>query len=534
MRPIEDIVEECGIGREHFEPYGRYMGKVDHRYRGRKRGRLILVTGINPTPAGEGKTTTTIGLTQALRRLGKDAACAIREPSLGPCFGVKGGATGGGRSMVEPSDRINLLFTGDFPAVSAAHNLLSALINNHMYHGNPLGMEPKGIMFPRTVDMNDRSLRSIIVGVGERASGVMAPDRFVITPASEVMAILGLSTSIGELKERLGRIVVYARGKKVVRASDLRAQGAMAALLRDAMDPNIVQTTEGAPAFVHTGPFGNIAHGTSSITADLIGLSAFDYLVTEAGFGSELGGEKFFDIVQAQGKFSVNAVVIVATIRALKHHGSGSIEKEDVDAVVRGSDNLLRHVEIVRSFGIDPVVAINLFPTDTERELKALEEILDSHSVRHARSDVYAKGGEGGIALAQEVLRSVGDYTIRRAYDRNMDPREKIEAIATKVYGAGRVTFTERALSDLRLVESTGMSDAYVCMAKTQYSLSDNPALLNAPRGFEVRISSISLSAGAGFIVPMLGDIMTMPGLPKVPASEGIDVDEQGNITGLS
>lgn len=535
MRDIEDIIKDMGLGKEDYELYGRYMAKLDLglQNRGRPRAKLILVTAMTPTPAGEGKTTTTIGLGQAMKRLGKNVAIAIREPSLGPCFGIKGGATGGGKSKVEPSDRINLFFTGDFPAITAAHNLLSAMINNHMYHGNELGLDPKRITFPRTIDMNDRSLRSILVGVGSRDMGVLAGDNFVITPASEIMAITGLSLNYQDLKARLSRILAgFTTKNKPVFAGDLKAEGSMAALLRDALKPNLVQTTEGVPAFVHTGPFGNIAHGTSSLVADKIALNLFDYVITEAGFGSDLGAEKFFNLASRVGNLPINAVVLVATIRAIKQHGGSKKEGEDIDAVKSGSKNLLRHVENIRRFGIDPVVAINRFPTDTDGEIRTLGEILDSNGIKWALSEVFAKGGEGGIDLANRVLASIGDHEIKRTYDLKDDIRTKIEKIAKNVYGADGVVFEKRALLDMKKAEEI-MEDPYVCMAKTQYSFSDDASLLNDPHGFKVKVQSINISSGAGFVVPILGEIMTMPGLPKHPAAENIDLTDSGEITGL-
>lgn len=426
-----------------------------------------------------------------------------------------------------------MLFTGDFPAISAAHNLLSAMINNHIYHGNELNLDPKRITFPRTIDMNDRSLRSIVVGVGPRDMGAIANDNFVITPASEVMAITGLSLNYKDLKEKLSRILAgFTVKNKPVFAADLKAEGSMAALLRDALKPNLVQTTEGVPAFVHTGPFGNIAHGTSSIVADRIAMNLFDYVITEAGFGSDLGAEKFFNIVSRIGNLPINAVVLVATIRALKLHGGSKKQGEDVEAVKEGSKNLLRHVANIRKFGVEPVVALNKFPTDTENEIMAIGEILDSHGIKWALSEVFEKGGEGGIELANKVLSSIGDYQIKRTYEVREDLKTKIEKIAVNVYGADGVIFEKKALNDLKKAEEI-MNDPYVCMAKTQYSFSDDASLLNDPHGFKVRVQSVNISSGAGFVVPILGEIMTMPGLPKRPAAENIDLAEDGEITGL-
>ena len=541
LRPITEIADKLKIAADSIEPYGKHLAKIpldNPAFRSPRKGKLILVTAMTPTPAGEGKTTTVIGLGQALQQLGKKVCIAIREPSLGPCFGVKGGATGGGKSKVEPSDRINLIFTGDFPSVSAAHNLLSALINNHMYFANKLGIDPKELLFPRTVDMNDRSLRSILVGVGGKDYGALTPDRFVITPASEVMAILGLSKSYADLKSKLGRIMIAKSSSgNPVFSSDINAQGAMAALLVDALKPNLAQTTEGVPAFIHIGPFGNIAHGTSSVLADDLALKTSDYLVTEAGFGSDLGAEKFFDLVSRVGSLPVNAVVIVGTIRAIKHHaGSKDLSVEDVGAVREGSKNLLRHVEIVRSFGVEPVVAINRFPTDTESEISTLKEILESRKVDSAISDVFTEGGKGGIDLANEVLRHISNEPVRLnyVYEFNEPVKVKIEKIAKRIYGAGSVSYGKQAVKDLKFIEKTGLSGLPICMAKTQNSISDDPALLNSPEGFTLTIERINISAGAGFLVPLAGDIMTMPGLPKVPASEGIDITDTGEIVGLS
>lgn len=541
LKEISEIASKLGLDESEYEPYGRTMAKVSlsalSKRAEKKNGKLILVTAINPTPAGEGKTTTSIGLSQAFQKLGKNVLVALREPSLGPCFGIKGGATGGGKSTVEPSDRINLLFTSDFPAVSAAHNLLSALINNHIHHGNPLNIDPKRILFPRTVDMNDRSLRDIIVGVGGRDTGAIMNDKYVITPASEIMAILGLSKDYSDLKFRLSRILVgYNSDNKPVFAGDLKAAGSMAALLRDALRPNLVQTVEGVPAFVHTGPFGNIAHGTSSIVADQIGMKLADYVITEAGFGSELGAEKFLNLVSRVGHLPVDAIVVVATIRALKHHGKAEdINQEDVPALKSGSENLLRHVENMRSFGIEPVVAINRFPKDTDAEIKALNEILSEKGVKYALSDVFAQGGEGGVDLAKLVLENVSaePVELKRTYNEDDEVKDKIEKLARNIYGASGVIYDKTALKDLRALKKVGMEKALVCMAKTQYSFSDDPSLLNAPSGFRIKVTSVSISSGAGFVVPLLGSVMTMPGLPTHPSAEGIDLTDEGEITGL-
>lgn len=540
IKPISEIASKLGFDYSSIEPYGKYIAKIplsSQNFQNKRRGKLILVTAMTPTSAGEGKTTTVIGLGQALSKLGKNVSIAIREPSLGPCFGVKGGATGGGKSTVEPSDRINLIFTGDFPAVSAAHNLLSAVINNHMHFGNKLSIDPKNILFPRTIDMNDRSLRSITVGVGDRENGALTMDRFVITPASEMMAILGLSKSYAELKQRLSKIIVALNTDgKPVYSGDLNVSGALAALLVDALKPNLVQTSEGVPAFIHTGPFGNIAHGTSSMIADELALRNSDYLVTEAGFGSDLGAEKFLDMVSRLGNLPVNGVVIVGTLRAIKHHaGSKDLSVEDLRAVEVGSQNLLRHVEFIRSFGIEPVVAINRFPTDTAKEIETIENILRARNITMAVSDVFGKGGEGGIDLANAVLSRISETPIKLKYTYEFtDPiKDKIIKIAKRAYGADDVIFEKQALKDIKLAEKIGFSNVPICMAKTQNSLSDNPSLLNAPTGFKVTVTSVGISSGAGFLVPFMGNIMTMPGLPKAPAAENVDITESGEITGL-
>ncbi len=539
LRPISEVAADLGLDEADYETYGSSIAKLSLSLAGRnaKDGKLILVTAINPTPAGEGKTTTTIGLGQAFRRLGKKVVIAIREPSLGPCFGIKGGATGGGMATVEPSDRINLIFTGDFPAVTAAHNLLSAMINNHIHHGNKLGIDQKRIVFPRTIDMNDRSLRNIIVGVGDRETGSLNMDRFVITPASEIMAILGLSTSYGDLKERLGKIIVgYDSKSNPVFCKDLKAQGAMASLLVDALKPNLVQTQDGTPAMIHTGPFGNIAHGTSSVLADRIALKHSDYLITEAGFGSELGAEKFFDLVSRVANLPINAVVLVATIRALKHNGGvKELNAEDLKALESGFANLKRHIALIRGFGFDPVVSINRFQTDTEAEITLLEKLLRDEKARWALSEVYSKGADGGLKLAEAVLEAIGQSggKVSRVYDLGDSLKDKIMKISRNVYGADDVVYSKEALRDLKRISKMGLDGLPVCMAKTQYSFSDDATLLNSPRGFKVHVESINISAGAGFIVPILGEIMTMPGLPEHPAAENVDVDEAGNIIGL-
>lgn len=540
LKDISEIASRMGLSETEYEKYGNYMAKVSldvlKRVEGKKRGKLVLVTAMNPTKAGEGKTTTTIGLGQAFSKLGKNVVIALREPSLGPCFGIKGGATGGGISMVEPSDTINLSFTGDFPAVSAAHNLLSAMINNHIFHGNKLRIDPRNVLFPRAIDMNDRSLREIIVGAGAPDTGIMAKDKFVITPASEIMAIMGLSSGYSDLKKRLASILIgYSYDNKPVYAGDLNAQGAMAALLKDALKPNIVQTTEGVPAFIHIGPFGNIAHGTSSIIADRMALGLADYVLTEAGFGSELGGQKFLDMVSVIGKLPVDAVVLVATIRSIKlNAGVDDPSKEDVAALEAGAQNLLKHIDIMRTYGVNPVVALNRFPTDTDAEIKKMEEILGGSKVSWSMSEVFAKGGEGGVELAEKVLSALNTPPeIKRTYSVDQPVKDKIIAIAQTVYGAKNVKFLKKAERDLKKISDLGLDRMHVCMAKNQYSLTDDPKKMGWPKNFTVTVKAVAISSGAGFAVPMLGDIMTMPGLPKVPAAEGVDLTDDGEITGL-
>ena len=534
---IGEVASGLGLKESDIERYGKHMAKVlPGAIKEGKKGKLVLVTAMNPTKEGEGKTTTTIGIGQALKRMGKNVMVAIREPSLGPCFGVKGGATGGGKSKVEPSDRINLLFTSDFPAVTAAHNLLSAMINNHIFHGNSLRIDPRNILWPRAIDMNDRSLRDIIVAAGDTSTGVMARDRFVITPASEIMAILGLSSDVKDLKERLGRIIVALdyEGKPVY-CRQLKADGAMAALLVDAIKPNLVQTTEGVPAFIHTGPFGNIAHGTSSIIADRMALSIADIVLTEAGFGSELGGQKFLDMVSRIGDLPVDAVVMVATIRSMKLNGGAKDpSKEDVEKLKEGAANLLMHVNLIKKYGIEPVVALNRFPSDTKKEIEVIAEILKKEGINFALSEVFGKGGAGGLEVGNLLLKALENKPkIIRTYEMDDSPKDKIEKICTRVYGASKVIFTKQALKDLQMVDSLGLNGFHVCMAKTQYSISDNPKLLGWPKNFKVTVKSVRISNGAGFIVPMLGDIMTMPGLPAHPAAENVDVDEEGRILNL-
>ena len=544
MRPITEIAALAGVEEQYLECYGRYKAKVDYRLlRDSKRpdGKLILVTAINPTPAGEGKTTTTVGLTDGLRRLGKNAIAALREPSLGPVFGVKGGAAGGGYAQVVPMEDINLHFTGDFHAIGAANNLLAAMLDNHIQQGNALGIDPKQITWKRAVDMNDRQLRHIVDGLGGRMQGVPREDGFDITVASEVMAVLCLASDIPDLKARLGRMVVaYTYDGKPVTAHDLKAEGAMTALLKDALKPNLVQTLEGTPAFVHGGPFANIAHGCNSVTATRMALRLGDYAVTEAGFGADLGAEKFLDIKCRLAGLKPSAVVVVATVRALKHHGGAAkaeLNTENLDALEKGLPNLLHHVDTIQNtFHLPCVVAVNAFPTDTEAELQLVEDKCRELGVNAVRSEVWAKGGEGGMALAEEVVRlceASRPEAFSFAYPDDVPLTEKLNAIVRRVYGGAQAVLTPNARKQAQQLAELGFGDLPICMAKTQYSLSDDPTLLGAPENFTVTVRNLKVSAGAGFIVALTGDIMTMPGLPKVPAAEKIDVDENGVITGL-
>ena len=541
MLPIGEIAEKLGVDGDALEPYGKYKAKLDiHALKDLPRkSKLILVTAINPTPAGEGKTTTSVGLADALTKLGKKTALCLREPSLGPVFGVKGGAAGGGYAQVVPMEDINLHFTGDFHAIGAANNLLAAMLDNHIYQGNALGIDPRQITWRRCVDMNDRQLRFVVDGLGGKVNGTPREDGYDITVASEIMAVLCLASDITDLKERLARLVVgYTYGGKPVTAGDLKAQGAMAALLKDALKPNLVQTLEHTPAIIHGGPFANIAHGCNSIEATDTALKLADYTVTEAGFGADLGAEKFLDIKCRAAGFHPDAVVVVATVRALKHHGGvakADLNTENLEALEKGLPNLLRHVEnMTKVYGLPCVVAINAFPTDTAAELKLVEDKCRELGVNVALSEVWAKGGEGGIALAQEVLRLCDEPNhFRFAYDADDTIENKLNAIATKVYHADGVTLTGPAKKQLQQLTALGFDKLPICMAKTQYSFSDDAALLGAPEGFTVTVRNLKVSAGAGFIVALTGDIMTMPGLPKVPAANNIDVDETGKITGL-
>jgi len=542
MNPILDVAAAAGIDEKYVELYGRYKAKLDLsllRDSDKADGKLILVTAITPTPAGEGKTTTTVGLADGLKKLGKNVAVALREPSLGPVFGVKGGAAGGGYAQVVPMEDINLHFTGDFHAIGAANNLLAAMIDNHIYQGNELGIDPRRITWKRCVDMNDRQLRFVVDGLGGKANGTPREDGYDITVASEIMAVLCLSSSIVDLKERLGKIIVgYTYDDKPVTASDLKAAGAMTALLKDAIKPNLVQTLEHTPAFVHGGPFANIAHGCNSVIATRMALKIGDYAVTEAGFGADLGAEKFLDIKCRMAGLKPSAVVVVATVRALKMHGGvkkTDLTAENLEALEKGLPNLLRHVgNITNVYKLPCVVAINRFPTDTEAELKLVEDKCRELGVNVALSEVWAKGGEGGVALAEEVIRlceQENEFTY--SYEADTSIQEKLTAIVTKIYHGAKVTLTADAKKQMKKLTEMGYGNLPVCMAKTQYSFSDNQKLLGAPEGFTVTVRNLKVSAGAGFIVALTGDIMTMPGLPKEPTAEHIDVDENGVISGL-
>ena len=540
--PITDIADACGMDGAYIEQYGRYKAKIDNRFlkeTNRPDGKLVLVTAITPTPAGEGKTTTTVGLADGLRRIGRNAVVALREPSLGPVFGIKGGAAGGGYAQVVPMEDINLHFTGDFHAIGAANNLLAAMLDNHIQQGNALGIDVKRITWRRCVDMNDRQLRSIVDGLGGRMQGVPREDGFDITVASEVMAVLCLASDIPDLKARLGRIVVgYTYDDAPVTAADLKAAGAMAALLKDALKPNLVQTLEHTPALIHGGPFANIAHGCNSVTATRMALKLGDYAITEAGFGADLGAEKFLDIKCRMAGLKPDAVVVVATVRALKHHGGAAraeLGREDLAALERGLSNLLQHVDNIKNvFGLPCVVAINAFPTDTAAELKLVEEKCRELGVSVALSEVWAKGGAGGTALAEEVVRLCEQPSdFRYSYALGGSIEEKLETICRRIYHADGVVLTPAAQKQARRLTELGFGELPICMAKTQYSFSDDPSLLGAPRGFTVTVRNLKVSAGAGFLVALTGDIMTMPGLPKVPAAERIDVDENGRISGL-
>ena len=541
-KKITEIAAECGIDEKYVEQYGNYKAKINYRMMNaldRPDGRLVLVTAITPTPAGEGKTTTTVGLADGLRRIGKKSVVALREPSLGPVFGVKGGAAGGGYAQVIPMEDINLHFTGDFHAIGAANNLLAAMLDNHIQQGNTLGIDPRQITWRRAVDMNDRQLRNIVDGLGGRTNGTPREDGFDITVASEVMAVLCLSSSLTDLKARLGRIIVgYTYSGEPVTAHDLKAEGAMAALLRDAINPNLAQTLEGTPAFIHGGPFANIAHGCNSVLATRMAMKLGEYAITEAGFAADLGAEKFFDIKCRMAALKPSAVVVVATVRALKHHGGAlkaKLSEENLPALEKGLPNLLRHVEnITNVFGLPCVVAINAFPTDTAAELALVERKCNELGVNVALSEVWARGGEGGVALAEEVVRlceTPSDF--RTSYPLDASIEEKLEMICKRVYHAAGVKLTPEAKKQAKRLTELGFGGLPICMAKTQYSFSDNQNLRGAPEGFTVTVRNLKVSAGAGFIVVLTGDIMTMPGLPKEPAAEKIDVDEDGRIVGL-
>lgn len=542
LKHISEIARELEIPDEYLFPYGHYKAKVDINFfkelENRPDGKLVLVTATTPTPAGEGKTTITVGLTEALVKLGKKAMLCLREPSLGPCFGVKGGAAGGGYSQVLPMEEINLHFTGDIHAVESAHNLLAAMLDNHLHQGNDLGIDPREVTWRRAMDMNERALRNIVVGLGGRTNGVPRETGFDITVASEIMAILCLSENLADLKERLSKVIVgYTTKGKVVKAGDLKAQGAMAALLKEAINPNLVQTVKHVPAFVHGGPFANIAHGTNSIVATRMALKLRDYAIVEAGFASDLGAEKFFDIVCRLSGLSPSAVVLVTTVRSLKHHGGvkkEELSKENLDALSSGISNLEAHLDILSNFGLPVVVALNKFNTDTKEELDMVMEAAKKRNARIALSEVWEKGGEGGIDLAKEVLEAIGEgKTYRTLYDLDMSLKEKIKTIATRIYGADDVEYVPQALAMLEDLEQRGFGSLPVCMAKTQLSLSDDPKKLGRPKDYRVTVREVRLSAGAGFVVAICGSIMTMPGLPKKPAAESIDIDEKGNITGL-
>ena len=541
LRPIRDVATELGLSDDELELYGKYKAKISLRALEQRttKGRLVLVTGINPTPAGEGKSTVTVGVTQALRRLGKNAILAMREPSLGPVFGVKGGAAGGGYAQVVPMEDINLHFTGDFHAITSAHNLLSAMLDAHLHHGNALGIDVRRITWPRTIDMNDRALRSTIVGLGGLNGGPPREERFVIIPGSEIMAILALATGLEDLEARLARIIVGLRGDKTAaRASDLKAQGAMTLLLKDAINPNLVQTLEGGPALVHCGPFGNIAHGCNSVVATKLGLALADIVLTEAGFGADLGAEKFFDIKCRFAGLKPEAAIIVATVRALKMHGGVPKDRlgtVDPAAVQRGAENLRRHIRNVKKFGVPALVALNRFISDTDEEVEAVRAVGSAEGVEVVRCDVWEKGGEGGLGVAESLLGllKTGKPAFKPLYDERRPIREKIETIAREIYGAAGVAFAPPAERALELLPKLGLGETPVCMAKTQYSFSDDPTQLGAPTGFTLHVRDILPSAGAGFVVALAGDIMTMPGLGKAPAAERIRLHPDGTIEGL-
>ncbi len=541
-RPIVDVAADLGLAPDEIDLYGKFKAKVPLSLASRPpRGRLVLVTGINPTAAGEGKTTTSVGLTQALRRLGKKATLCIREPSLGPVFGMKGGAAGGGYSQVIPMEDINLHFTGDFHAISSAHALLSAMLDNHLHQGNPLRIDPRRITWPRTIDMNDRALRDCVIGLGGVANGVVREDRWVIIPASEVMAIVALASDMSDLEARLGRIIVGATAgadRKPIRAADLKASGAMALLLKDAIRPNLVQTLEGGPAFVHAGPFGNIAHGCNSIVATKTALALSDIVVTEAGFGSDLGAEKFFDIKCRIGGLKPEVGVLVATVRALKLNGGANkneLKNEDLSALERGLPNLEKHIENVRQFGVPVIVAVNRFVTDSERELQVVADRAQAAGAQVAMANVWEKGGAGGETLGRAVIETLerGKSAYAPLYPVTLPIRQKIDTIVKKVYGGDGADFTTKAERTIDYLESIGLGETPVCIAKTQYSMTDDATILGRPSGFRITVNEVFPAAGAGFVVAQAGDIMTMPGLPKEPAAERMAVRPDGSIVGL-
>lgn len=540
---ISEVAKKLGIEEEYLELYGKYKAKLSvelwDRVKNNPDGKLVLVTAINPTPAGEGKTTTTVGLGQAMAKIGKNATIALREPSLGPVMGIKGGAAGGGYAQVVPMEDINLHFTGDMHAITTANNLLSAAIDNHLQQGNLLNIDPRQIVWKRCMDMNDRALRDVIVGLGGKMNGVPREDGFNITVASEVMAILCLASNLNDLKNRLGRIIIgYNYDGNPVTAADLKVAGAMTLLLKDAIKPNLVQTLEGTPAIMHGGPFANIAHGCNSVTATKLALKLSDYVITEAGFGADLGAEKFFDIKCRFADLKPNAVVLVATIRALKYNGGikkENLKEENIEALTKGFANAEKHIENLQMFGVPVIVAINHFDTDTEKEIQLVKDKCSSMGVEDAFSDVFLKGGEGGIELAQKLVTLIDTTSsnFTPIYDSTLPIKEKVQTIVSKVYGGNNVIYTASAEKAIVKIEEMGLDKLPICMAKTQYSLSDNPALLGRPKGFDVTVKEVRISAGAGFIIVLTGDILTMPGLPKVPSAEKIDIKEDGTIVGL-
>ena len=544
LLPIKEVAANIGIKEDDLELYGKYKAKFDSHFmdevKNNEDGKLVLVTAINPTPAGEGKTTTSVGVSQALNKLGKKTICALREPSLGPCFGIKGGAAGGGYAQVVPMEDLNLHFTGDFHAITSANNLLAAMLDNHIQQGNKLNIDTRDVVWKRCIDMNDRALRNTVIGLGRRVDGVVREDHFVITVASEIMAILCLANDMADLKERLGKIIVaYKMDREPVTAKDLNAVGAMAALLKDAIKPNMIQTLEHTPAFVHGGPFANIAHGCNSVQATKLALKLADIAITEAGFGADLGAEKFMDIKCQMADLHPDAVVLVATVRALKYNGGvpkDNLAEENIDALSKGIVNLEKHIENLKLFGVPVVVTLNQFATDTEAELTFIKNFCEERDCDFALSQVWEKGGEGGIELAKAILRTLdnkeSNYKPLYTYD-DTTIEEKIETIATKIYGADKVVYTAAAARQKKRLTELGYGNLPICMAKNQYSLSDDPKKLGRPEGFDITIREIYVNAGAGFLVALTGDVMTMPGLPKKPAAEGIDVNDDGVITGL-